>query len=88
MKQTVYFDDFYDAFRNIRPDNFSDNGLYALFNYLEDLERETGEELELDVVALCCDYSEYKTIEEAEEDLGDNLNIIAEFDGGIIVENN
>ena len=35
----------------------------SLFDYLEDLEQDCGEELELDVIALCCDYS-VDTVEE------------------------
>ena len=58
MKQAVYFNDFRDAFMSTRPDNFSRNGLRVLFDYLEDLEADTGEDMELDVIAICCDFSE------------------------------
>ena len=60
MKQTVSLNDFRDAFRAYdRLDNFSYDGLGALFEYLEELEEDTGEEMELDVIAICCDFSEY-----------------------------
>ena len=66
MKQTVQQQDFLDAFRNYgRADQFSRAGLCALFDYLEDLEAGCDEELELDVIGLCCDYSEYPTALEA-----------------------
>lgn len=58
MKQTVYLSDFRDSFKRIRPDNFSYEGLGLLFDYFEQLEDDTGEEIELDVIAICCDYSE------------------------------
>ena len=58
MKTTVYLNEFRDAFQKIRPDNFSYEGLGALFEYLEECERDTGENYELDVIALCCDFSE------------------------------
>jgi hypothetical protein len=29
-----------------------------LFNHFEDIEDETGTEMELDVIAICCDYDE------------------------------
>jgi hypothetical protein len=59
MKKTIDFSDFRDAFQRIgRNDQFSPEGLEVLFNYLEGYEQDTGEELELDVIALCCDYSE------------------------------
>lgn len=60
MKQTVSQYDFADAFKKMdRADNFSYEGLKVLFDYLEELEEATGEEMELDVIAICCDFSEY-----------------------------
>lgn len=58
MKQTVNLYEFREAFRAIRPDNFSYEGLDILFEYLEQLGEDIGEEIELDVIAICCDYSE------------------------------
>ena len=58
MKQTVHFHTFQQAFEAIRPDNFSYEGLTILFDYLIELEESIGEELELDVIAICCDFSE------------------------------
>jgi hypothetical protein len=64
MKQTINFYQFRDAFRSAdRMNNFSSNGLNLLFAYLEDYEDSTGEEIELDVIAVCCDYAE-ATIDE------------------------
>lgn len=65
MKQTISFYDFERAFHDIRPDNFSYSGLKALFDYLEEYEESTDEEIELDVIAICCDYSEYESADEA-----------------------
>lgn len=65
MKQTVGFNDFCDAFRRIdREKQFSREGLKALFDYLEEYEKASGEDVELDVIALCCEYSEddYATV--------------------------
>lgn len=58
MKTTVDFYDFKHAFERIRPDNFSREGLSVLWDYLEQYEDDTGTEVELDVIALCCDFSE------------------------------
>lgn len=58
MKQTVDFYQFRNAFEEIRPNNFSYQGLRCLFDYLEAFEMDTGEELEFDVIAICCDFSE------------------------------
>jgi hypothetical protein len=58
MKQTVNLPAFMDAFHAYkRYGQFDYNALQILFEYLEELESETGEEIELDVIALCCDYS-------------------------------
>ena len=65
MKQTVNFSDFCDAFRAYdRYDQFGYQALMVIFEYLEEMEESTGQELELDVVAICCDYSTdpYKNI--------------------------
>ncbi len=65
MKQNINLYDFREAFRNMnRTENFSYAGLEALFNFLEEYEDNTGEEIELDVIALCCEFSEYASLEE------------------------
>ena len=58
MKTTVSIYDFRREFDSIRPNNFSYEGLSILFDYLEQYEADCGEELELDVIALCCDFCE------------------------------
>jgi len=58
MKQTVYRSDFENAFKSLRPENFSYEGLGVLFEYLENWEADAGEDLELDVIAICCDFAE------------------------------
>jgi len=68
MKQTINFNDFVNAFKEAgHGEQFSFNGLHALYDYLKDYEESTGEELELDVIALCCEFTEasYNDIEEA-----------------------
>ena len=58
MKQTVNLPAFMDAFHAFnRYDQFGYQALQILFEYLEEYEDSTGEEIELDVIALCCDYS-------------------------------
>ena len=58
MKTTISLHDFREAFQRIRPSCFSYEGLEVLFDYFEEYEQDTGEELELDVIAVCCDFSE------------------------------
>jgi hypothetical protein len=58
MKQTINLSAFMGAFHAYRRyDQFGYQALEILFSYLEELESETSEEIELDVIALCCDYS-------------------------------
>ena len=68
---------FREAFRLAgRTDQFSYEGLEVLFDYLDNLSEETGEPIELDVVALCCEYYESSI-----EELIDNYNIdLSEID--------
>lgn len=77
MKQTINEHDFIEAFRNynrLQTDetsgNFTREGATALFEYLKQYEDDTGEELELDVIALCCDYAEYADFKELYQDYG------------------
>tara|TARA_R110000822_G_scaffold167908_2_gene308034 strand:- start:39 stop:368 length:330 start_codon:yes stop_codon:yes gene_type:complete len=58
MKTTVSVYDFHQAFKELRPNNFSYAGLNILYDYFEEYERDTGEELEMDVIAICCDFTE------------------------------
>lgn len=66
MKQTIDFYQFRNAFMDLRPNNFSYEGLTVLFDYLQDYEESTGVEVELDVISICCDFTE-STIQEALE---------------------
>ena len=72
MIRTVYRNDFRQAFKDYnRENNFSRSGLDALFDYYEELEDATGKEIELDVIAICCDWNEYESMEEAWEAYSD-----------------
>lgn len=65
MKQTINIYDFENAFRQHKRENqFSYLGLRALFEMLEYAEKLNGDEIELDVIALCCEYAEYENMEE------------------------
>jgi len=55
MKQTIDLNDFREAFRRMdRERNFSYNGLEALYELCEEI----NPDMELDVIALCCDFEE------------------------------
>ena len=63
--------DFRDRFQSMRPDNFSYEGLGALFDYLESMETEE-EQIQLDVIAICSEYSEWATFAEFCENYGED----------------
>lgn len=62
MYKTINEHDFINWFTqsDTYKDNFSINGLRALFEYIRECEEGMGgEPLEFDPIALCCEYSEY-----------------------------
>ena len=95
MIETVNEYRFIDAFMRIRPDNFTRSGLQALYDYFIQLEDDIGEQIELDVIAICCEFSQYKDLQEISEaydrdfndseDLSDYTQVI-DFDDGIIIQ--
>ena len=100
MKTTVTKHDFRDAFRDMnRANQFTYEGLGALFDYLVELEEDLGDEMELDVIAICCDFSEYNSLQECADEYGiegndeeifdklrDNTQVIEVEGGGIIIQ--
>tara|TARA_R100001129_G_scaffold156664_1_gene119943 strand:+ start:185 stop:484 length:300 start_codon:yes stop_codon:yes gene_type:complete len=64
MKTTVNFYEFRRWFEENRPKTFSYLGLRGLFDYLEEYEESTGEQIEFDPIALCCEYTEYEDLED------------------------
>jgi len=77
MKKTINLQNFRQAFKDYnRENNFSYEGLEALFDYLNNLEDDTGSAIELDVIAICCDYNEYKNLEEFQRDYSDDYKTI------------
>ena len=65
MKTTVNEYEFVQAFDDMdRSANFSRPARFALYEYLTDLEEDIGEEIELDVIAICCDFTEYESLDE------------------------
>jgi hypothetical protein len=66
MIQQVTFYMFADAFRSLdRHEQLGGvKGLRCLFDFLEELE-EGGQPIELDVIGLCCDWTQYDSVQEA-----------------------
>lgn len=78
MKQTITFSQFCDSFSDDRKNQFSYMGKKALFDYLNDYEDSTGDEVELDTIALCCEYTEYDNFEDFQADYP-NIETIEEL---------
>lgn len=85
MKQTVNFFQFCDSFSDTYKNNFSYKGKRALFDHLEQYEEETGEEIELDPVALCCEYSEYESLKDFQEQHGDEYKSLEDIEEQTLV---
>ena len=95
--KTIDIYDFRRAFTDYdRADQFSYEGLGALFDWLSEMANDCTEPYELDVIGLCCEFTEYSDLAEIKdiyfstvldsiEDLYDHT-IVIEFDGGIIIQ--
>tara|TARA_B100001939_G_scaffold83038_2_gene70808 strand:+ start:5598 stop:5921 length:324 start_codon:yes stop_codon:yes gene_type:complete len=85
MKQTINSYQFIDEFRSIRPNNFSYEGLNALYDWFEEYEESTGEEVELDVIATCCEFTEFESLKEFQENYGDIYKTIEDIEYQTVV---
>lgn len=80
---------FVDEFKksDTYKDNFSYHGLQALYEYLDELSDQIGEDIELDVVAICCDYSEYENLEDFNDSTGYEFKSLDELrEHGEVIE--
>ena len=65
LVKKVYFNDFLEEFEKYgRGDQFSYEGKKAVFNYLNELSDDIGEPIELDIIAISCDFIEYESLKE------------------------
>ena len=61
---------FVEAFKRMgRGGHFTYGALQAMFEHYEQMAEDLGDPVELDPVAICCDWSEYDDIEKAASDL-------------------
>ena len=72
MIKTISQNEFINDFRNSETykNNFTYEGLEALFNYFEELEDSIGKQIEFDMVSICCEYTEYENLKEAYNEYG------------------
>ena len=81
MKQTITESQFINAFKSwdTYKNQFSYEGLKALFEWFEEYENDTGEEMELDVVAICCEFTEYENLKQYNDEYGNECEEIDEI---------
>src|SRR5690554_930521 len=82
---------FKDSFHALRPDNFSYAGLSELYHYLTDMSEDCGD-IELDVIAICCEFSEEPLQDvldnyslESLEELQENTLVVAVLDNDNVI---
>jgi hypothetical protein len=103
MKTIVSEYQFVDSFRACgRETQFSVPARRALFAHFENIEEWTDTEIELDPIAVCCDFAEYPSALSAAKDFGfqdgidskdesalewlQNRTQVVEFDGGVVIQ--
>ena len=100
MKTIVTEFQFIESFRLCgRETQFSVNARRALFAHLEDYEKSTCFELELDPIGICCEFAEHPSAISASKEYGQNFDNesdaidwlreqtqVVEFDGGIVIQ--
>lgn len=64
MKKTLNTNEAAQILADDTNANFSNAGAFALVEYLEELETDTGEETEFDACAIRCDFTEYASLRE------------------------
>ena len=79
---TITLSNFRDYFNKSDQYNnvFSYKGLECLYNYLWDLSEDVGENIEMDYVAFCCEYTEYNNIKEFQADYGTDYKTIEDIE--------
>jgi hypothetical protein len=75
-----------------RKDQFSYNALSALYDFIDNYSEDCSEPYEFDMIAICCEWMEYNTIEQAAKDysvssseLEDNTMVLECDNGHVMV---
>ena len=64
MKKEITQAEFIDIMQEVRPNNFSYEGLCFLFEWFEEFEQSTDSRIDLDPIAICCEFIEYTDVDE------------------------
>ena len=90
MYRTINEYEFEQAFKNMDRDNFSYDGYRALYEFLDEICSSDDKGFELDVIAICCDFTEYENLKEFQSEYyddvaGDKFKTIEEIEEETIV---
>ena len=86
MYQQINFYDFEKAFLSMgRENNFTYLGKKELFDWLECLEDDQSKGIQLDVIALCCEFTEYENMKDFQKDYGKEYKNIEDVEYNTIV---
>jgi len=94
MKREFNEYDFINAMMDMRPDNFTYDGLKVLWEHFEQWEEDSGMEMNFDCIDICCSFSE-DSIEnhlsnydlESLDELRDNTSVIMVDEDNCIIQN-
>ena len=79
MKITLTEQHFLDRFRVIRPNQFSYEGLQALFGWYEQLAEESDTEFEFDPIGISCEWTEYDNLKQFQSDYSKDYTCIEDI---------
>ena len=100
MKRTITEHEFIDGFTGSYADSFTYEGKKALFEYFEQMEEDTGFNMEFDPIAIHCDFTEYADFTEFRDEYEDYVykhkikdletlqehTQVVEYKGGFIIQ--
>ena len=90
MYRTINEYEFRQAFKDIDRDYYSYDGYTALYEFLDEICSSDDKGFELDVIAICCDFTEYENLKEFQSEYyddvaGDKFETIEEIEEETIV---
>ena len=96
MYRTINEYAFERAFKEMDRDYYSYDGYQALYEFLDEICSSDDKGYELDVIGICCDFTEYKNLKEFQDEYGDeyksledienNTTLLRLDNGGFIIQ--
>ena len=71
MYRTINEYEFRQAFKDMDRDYYSYDGYEALYEFLDEICSSDEKGFELDVIGICCDFTEYDDLKEFQKEYGD-----------------